>query len=379
MIKSFSLDQALNPWLQGDSSYKAGKTFEYVIEKYGFKRDEILRLAGNEATLGTSPLAIKAAQEASLSSNFYDEPYSESLIEALQEVFSKEGCKLKELGIVCGNGMDAILEHCFTLFTKPDRSIVVASPSFSYYKFAAQRRGVEVIDAQRQIEELGKSKRYKIDAESIIKTIQDNTSLVFLCTPNNPDGSVVSLEEIKKLADYCLEKNIIVFVDHAYIEFQNRDIFDARKIIADYPNMIIGYTFSKAYAMAGFRVGYGLMHKSMQAKFLSSLGPFLISKASIAAAKAALLDHEHTQKIINTNKQEKPLVCQGFEDLGYQYYQSEANFVLFETQENSSELLEKLMSKGIITRVMSPGTMRVTIGSRQENQRFLTALKDVQL
>lgn len=377
IIEGFDQNHALNNWLRGDEAYSAGKTFEYVTQKYGFKREEILRLAGNESTLGTSPKAIAAAKEASESSNFYDEPYAESLVKELEDKFSSEGVDMSELGIVCANGMDGILDHCFTLFTNPEKSILTVSPTFTYYQFAAKRRGVEVIEAMRQIEDLGDSKRYVINAEQIISTIEDNTSLAFLCTPNNPDGSVIDLGEIKKVADYCLERNIILFIDHAYIEFQDRNTWDARKIIQDYPNVIIGYTFSKAYAMAGFRVGYGLMHKKMQEKFLTTLGPFLITRVSMAAAIAALQDGEHSKKIIETNTLERPKLFNGLKELGYKVYESQANFLLFETKEKSEDLLEKLMSKGIITRAMGDNLMRVTIGSQAENQRFLAALKEL--
>ena len=192
--------------------------------------------------------------------------------------------------------------------------------------------------------------------------------------PNNPDGSVVELDDIKKLAQICQEKGIVLFVDHAYIEFTNRKNYDARQIVKDFPSMIIGYTFSKAYAMAGFRVGYALMHKDLQEKFLTLLTPFLIAKPSIAAAVAALEDKEHLAKILKNNSEQKTWLKQELENLGFKVFDSEANFLLLKSEDN--DLFDKLLSKGIIIRNMKNiNALRITIGSPEENRRLIKEIK----
>lgn len=368
----------LNKWLEDTKEYQAGKTFEYIEEKYGFKREEILRLAGNESTIGTSPQAIKAAQDACESSNFYDEPKSESLIKALENYHQID---ISKIGIVAGNGMDSIIEHCLALFCNKESSIINLSPTFIYYEFAAKRAGIEIIDAPRKLEDSS----FKICADSLIQSIKANTKLIFLCSPNNPDGSVISLEDIEKITKAALEKEIIVFLDHAYIDFTDKKKYEAKHLIERYPNLILGYTFSKAFGMAGYRVGYALMEKELQKKFLALTTPFLISKVSIAGAKAALLDKAHYQKILDNNFSEKPKLKSALEKLGFTCLNSEANFLLFYSDKNSKDLLEAFMSKGIIIREIQGIThkssklnaLRVTIGSPEENLRFIKALKEI--
>jgi histidinol-phosphate aminotransferase len=364
-----------NAWLNETQAYQAGKTFEDLAKEFGIDPKDVLRLAGNESTIGTSPKAIKAAQEASSSSNFYAQPKSEELLEALEKNFS-EAVDLKDLAFVCGNGMDSIIEHCFTLFTKPGDSIVNITPTFVYYDFAATRQGLEIVDVKRIEEASSEFSRFRVDIDAVINSIKENTKIVFLCSPNNPDGSVTELEDIEKLAQVCQEKNIILFVDHAYIEFTDRKKYDARSIVKDYPNMIIGYTFSKAYAMAGFRVGYALMHKELQERFLTLLTPFLIAKPSIAAAVAALQDQEHFDKIIKNNEVQKPALEKELLNLGFEVFQSSANFIL--CRSTKEDLFDRLLEKGIIIRNMKDiNALRITVGTQTENQRLITTIKEI--
>jgi histidinol-phosphate aminotransferase len=365
-----------NSWLNETKPYQAGKTFEELAHEFGFKQSEILRLAGNEATIGTSPKAIKAAQEASSHSNFYAEPKSESLMKTLEKNFSHD-IDMSKLAFVCGNGMDSIIEHCLSLFTQPGDSIVNLTPTFIYYEFAAQRQNLEIVNVQRQeATSTEYAKKFILEIDDVINAIKDNTKMVFLCSPNNPDGSIVDLDQIKKLAQVCLDKGIVLFVDHAYIEFADRKKLDAREIIIDFPNMVIGYTFSKAYAMAGFRVGYALMHKEIQEKFLALLTPFLIAKQSIAAAQAALEDKEHLGKIISNNSSQRLWLEIELQSLRFEVFQSEANFLLFKSPK--IDLFEKLLKKGIIIRKLNTvDALRVTVGTLEENKRFIAAMKEI--
>lgn len=376
-MRQFDYSSIFNPWLKSTEEYAAGKTFEYVMEKYGFKRHEILRLAGNESTIGTSPLALKAAQEVLSSSNYYDEPNSEFLIEAITAKFIKDGVDMSRLGIVVGNGMDSIIEHCLQLFVSDKDSIVNLPPTFIYYDFAAKRRGIEIINVKRSEIKQGNYSSYEINRTELLKAIKPNTKMVFLCSPNNPEGSITDLQFIRDLAQDLLQRKIMFFVDHAYIEFCNRKQYDARELIQDFPNMIIGYTFSKAYALAGFRVGYGLMHKELQQKYLSLNTPFLCARPSLAAARVALDDEAHLAKIIDNNTQARPLLQKGLLDLGYKVFASESNFVLFEAPVKSADLVEQLLSRGIIVRAIktvSDKAIRVTVGTPAELNRLLEAL-----
>lgn len=338
------------------------------MNKYGLNRDQIIRLAGNESTIGTSPLAIAAAKEVAANSNYYDEPYSESLMERLENNFAKRGFDMNKLGVVVGNGMDSVIDHLLMLFCSEQNSIVNYTPTFIYYDFAAARRGIEIIEVKRSE-----------PVSSLAQAVKDNSKIVFLCSPNNPTGDAIAVNEIEALAKELLAQNIILFIDHAYIEFAIPS-YDCSGLVEQYPNIVIGYTFSKAYAMAGYRVGYALMSRELKSKYLKFCTPFLCSRPSLAAAKAALEDREHLQKIIDNNIQGKAYLITELEKLGYQARTSQANFLLFETTKPATEVLETLMSKGIIIRAMpsvSERALRVTIGKAAENQAFIKALADV--
>lgn len=395
------LDQILNPWLLNSKEYAAGKTFEYVMEKYGYKREEILRLAGNESTLGVSPKALEAAKAALPESNFYDEPASEPLVEALEKKFQQEGFDLNQVGVVVGNGMDSVIDHILMLFANSSASVINLPPTFIYYQFVMQRLGIEVIDVPRKLTNDGALLSYEIDLAAVKNSVKANTKLVFLCTPNNPDGGITEKSLIEDLAKFLLERNIILFVDHAYIDFSEKK-YNATDLIKKYPNIVIGFTFSKAYALAGFRVGYALVSKEIQKQYFSHMTPFLCSRASIAAAKAALADQEHLSKIVESNKVQRELLKDKFLELGFEVFNTQSNFYLIrpgvELSKKLSEdwiasspsapchdtladyLLEKLMSKAIIIRAMksvSPSSLRVTIGTAEENQRLLKALTEI--
>jgi len=400
-MKNFNYE--FNPWLSDANAYAAGATFEQLMTKYGFKREEILRLAGNESTLGASPKAITAAKEALLSSHYYDEPNCEELMDALKEDFRNSTPEIDKLGFVVGNGMDKIIEHCLCLFVKAGDTVINFSPTFDFYSFCTLKMGGKILDLGRlkdsfypNINNLAANiEEYETKSGSKIK-------MLFLCTPNNPTGNILDLAEIESIAKVCLDRNIMIFVDHAYIEFTDRERFEATKIIKDYPNMILGYTFSKAYGLAGYRVGYGLMHQSLKDVYLKYNTPFLCAKASLKAAKVSLKDSEHFTKIIENNNSQRPKVERALTELGFKVYPSYTNFILFEISENLAEqkklaiyerldkdirekditeaVMEYLFSKGIILRrskASSPYAIRMTIGTESENERVIKALTGV--
>jgi histidinol-phosphate aminotransferase len=390
----------LNPWFSDANSYAAGVTFEELMAKYGFKREEILRLAGNESTIGISPKAIKAAQEALLSSNYYDEPNCEELMDALIDDFKDSTPHIDKLGFVIGNGMDKVIEHILCLSVKAGDTVINFNPTFDFYSFCTLKMGGKVLDLGREPEDFQPCvKNLTINIDKHEAQTGSKVKLMFLCTPNNPTGNILNLNEIEDIANICEEKGIILFVDHAYIEFTDRETFEATKIIHKYPHMVIGYTFSKAYALAGYRVGYALMHQKLKDIYLKYNTPFLCAKPSLQAAKAAIRDSEHFKKIIENNNSERPKVSQALSGLGFKVYSSYTNFVLFEISENLDEqrklaiyerldkearetditgaVMEYLFSKGIILRrskITSNYAIRMTIGTEAENQRVLKAL-----
>lgn len=363
----------INPWIQKIEAYGAGKTFEEVIKAYGFEEKQILRLASNETTIGTSPKAIEAAITAAFRSNYYDEPKSESLVHALERKFENDGVDMSKVGVVVGNGLDNIMEHLARLFLSKDSSVITCPPTFVYYNLVAKWVGSEVINVPRNIKD-----NFNLNIDEILSTVKDDTRILFLCSPNNPTGHIIPIEQIETLAKNLLERDVLLFVDHAYIEFTD-PAYDAKHLIAKYPNIITGYTFSKAYAMAGFRVGYALMSKGLQQEYMKVITPFACARASIAAAKAALEDTEHLKKVVDINNKGKEYLYKELDRLGFEYHKTEANFIIMRNlKDTADEILDKLLKQAIIVRAaktVCPYCIRVTIGTDAENQRLVEALE----
>jgi len=358
----------LNPWLQDLEVYEAGKSFEEVMEEFDLKEDQILKLASNETTMGPSPKAIQAAATAIGKSNYYDEAYSQWFIKYLETKFKEEGINSS---VLVGNGMDSIIETIAKLFIGTKSSIILSSPTFIYYKLAAEWAGAEIIDTGRKPED------FSIEPEKILNAVKDNTKIVFICSPNNPTGNLTSLEEIEYLAKNL---NCLLFVDHAYIEFTNGD-HNAKKIVDRYPNLIIGYTFSKAYALAGFRVGYALMNKEIRDKCLQVMAPFLNTRPSLAAAQAALEDKDRLDKVIHNNEAGKNFYYAELPKLGIEFKPTDANYILMRHPDLSAgDLSLALLKTGIIVRPMKavcPNSIRLTIGTEAENKRVINSLKEI--
>ncbi len=370
-----SLNPKINPWILSAEAYPAGKTFEEVAQQYGLKESEILRLAGNETTLGPSPRAIKAAEKELGRSNYYGEPFSESLTRKLEAKFNVD---TKKTGVVVGNGMDSVLDHLANLLLNPESSIVIQSPTFTYYNSIAERSGARVIDVTRNSPDSGAGVAYSVDAERIINAIQDNTKIVFICTPNNPSGNSFSRAEVEYLATETQKRNVYLFVDEAYIDFsRHASVID---LVSKYPNLIVGRTFSKAYALAGFRVGYALMPAELKREYSKIMVPFLCARASIAAAEAALDDTSHLKRVVDTVTKGREQLYKEFIRLKIEHYPSDANFILFKTTKPAGEIIDGLAQRGLIIRAQKavcPRALRVTVGTEKENKRFIKALADV--
>lgn len=372
MSKPSNLEYCLNTWLHNLDKYEAGKSFEEVIAEYGFEAEDILKLASNETTLGPSPKAVEAGKQAVEKSNYYYDPYSSEFVRFLEQHYQKQGLDIDQFGIVTGNGMDNVLDNLGKLFLDPKSSIIINSPTFVYYKLLAEWHGAEIIDIPRLTD-----KQFTIDVDKTLASIKPNTKIIFLCSPNNPTGCVIELEDIEQIAK---QSRAIVFVDHAYLQFTDAK-YDAIKLINKYPNIVIGHTFSKAYALAGLRIGYAIMHRDIKNAYQLVSAPFVNSGVSVAAAQAAIEDEEHLQKVISINEAGKKQYYEALESMGLSYEPTESNFLLIKhSKYTARELAAKLLKKAIIVRPMesvSQNTIRVTIGSEAENDRLIKALQEL--
>lgn len=360
----------INEWIKNAKAYPVGLSFEDLIARYGFKEEEILRLAGNELTVTPSRAVINSAEQALSSSNYYAEPFSESLVKKISERFAARGVDMTKANLMVGNGMDSVMEHIAALCLNSHSSILNFPPSFAFYDSLTEKYGAEMISVARNPED------FSIDFTAALKALRTDTRLCFLCSPNNPTANSSPVEEIRDFAAELEKRNVILFLDQAYIEFSEQE--DLASLAAEYKNIVIGYTFSKAYAMAGMRVGYALISAEIYKELQKILTPFLCSKASLAAAATALDEAALLTQRVTAMKEQRQFLCDEFDKLGLVYFPSDANFILCRSKIKTAKLSEALLEKGIIVRAMpkiDEYSFRVTVPMHSEQSyRFISAL-----
>ena len=347
--------------------YTAGKSIGEIAHKYNLAPQNILKLGSNENVLGSSLKAKIAATLALEKVNIYPEVVSTELANKIKEIH-----KLKNIEVVVGNGMDQILEMLARLFLNNGDETIISVPTFTPYELTTLWAG-----AKPRLIPLLKN-TYQMDVERILKAVNQKTKIIFICSPNNPTGNLMDEKDIKQILD---STDKIVFLDEAYIEFAGRSLV---KWTEKYPNLIIGRTFSKIYGLAGYRVGYAFIHKSIAKYYFNSITPFVVSRPAQAAALAALDDNDFVKKTLKMNSEGKEFYYIKLDELGIKYLPTDANFITINTAPKKSKpVAEKLLESGIITRECSSFgyggeyLLRITIGTKEQNKRVLEALREL--
>lgn len=346
--------------------YKPGKPIEEVKRELGLT--EVVKLASNENNLGPSPRAIVAMREAATRVNLYPDGACHTLREALSAYLGVPGDYL-----IFGNGSDEIIHFLGLTFLTPGDELIQADPSFVRYEAA----GV----LNHAVCHLVPLREWTHDLEAMAERINDRTRLIFIANPNNPTGTVVTEDAVRRFMQRVPERAIVVF-DEAYFEYVERDDYpDTLRYVWEGRNVIVLRTFSKAYGLAGLRVGYGIARPDIIAYLNQVREPFNVSLIAQEAAVAALSDSEHIERSRAMNSAGKRQLYAAFEELGLAYAPSEANFVWVDVGRNASQVFQQLLRRGVIVRAFdSPGTescIRVTIGTAEENAKFLRELKEV--
>jgi len=346
--------------------YKPGKPIEEVKRELGLK--EAIKLASNENALSPSSRVISSIEKMLKSINRYPDERCFYLKKAL-----KSKHKLSSENIVIGNGSDEVIVLALRAFANPGDEVVTAKPTFLIYEIASTIAGVKVKTVPL--------KDYRYDLNSIAGALTKNTKLVFIANPDNPTGTYVTAREVDAFMRK-VGKDTIVFFDEAYFEFAEG--------LNDYPctlnylnkkNVIISRTFSKIYALAGLRIGYGLANKDIISAMDRVREPFNVNSVAQVAALAAIKDRAYVQAAKRLVKEGKEYIYKNITEMAYDYIPSATNFVLINVGGCSKTLYQKLLKKGVIVRDMSAwglsGFIRVTIGTMKENIKFIKALKTV--
>jgi histidinol-phosphate aminotransferase len=352
-------------YVRSIAPYQPGKPISELAREMGLDERSIVKLASNENPRGIGP-RTRAAIEASISEIArYPDGNGFELKQALAQRYGVD------MGsIVLGNGSNDVLELVALAFLGPGRAAVFSQHCFTVYPLASQARGARSIVVP--------AKDYGHDLEAIAKAIDGETYVAWIANPNNPTGTFARYEEIEAFLRRVPER-VLVVLDEAYNEYLAPELRgDTVKLIKRHPNLIVTRTFSKAYGLAGLRVGYALAHASVADVMNRVRQPFNVNSVALAAAVAALDDMEFVARSYAENLQGMRQLEDGAKRLGLDYIPSYGNFITIRVGK-AAEIYKRLLRRGVIVRPVGggyglPEHLRVTIGTARENERFLSAL-----
>jgi len=358
-----SLWNTAHPWLRELHSYEPGKPIEDVARELGLKPSEIIKLASNENPLGPSPKALAAMREMLERAHFYPDGGSYYLREAIAR---KTG--FTQGHVILGCGSNEIIEFIGKAFLNPGDEIVTARHAFVVYKLMATLFGATTIEVP--------DPNYAHDLDAMAAAITPKTREVFIANPNNPTGTLLSQEEIDRFMEKVPEHVIVVF-DEAYYEFLENPP-DTLKFVHAGRNVVVLRTFSKIQGLANLRIGYGIAKPELIDVLQKTRQPFNVNGIAQAGALAGLLDDEHQRRTREITIEGRNLFQREFAVLGLEFVPSFANFVLVRVGDGKA-VFQALMKRGIIVRDMNsyglPEWIRVSIGTMDQNRRFLAELK----
>ena len=348
--------------------YLPGKPIDELAREQGLDADSIVKLASNENPLGPAQSSLDA-----IARNLPElARYPDGNLFNLRDTLSKKlGIAPDQLTF--GNGSNDVLMLLAESWLEPGSSSVFSEYAFVVYPIAVTAAGAESIVVP--------ARDWGHDLEAMAAAIRSDTRMVFLANPNNPTGTSFSLQELLGFLNRVPE-DVLVVLDEAYFEYAgDEDHPDGVKLLADFPNLVVTRTFSKAYGLAGSRVGYAVSSPDV-ARVLNKLRqPFNVNSLGECAAVAALGDDEYLQHSRAVNAEGLRVVKGGLKALNLDYIPSKGNFITFDTGGDAQAFYQALLREGVIVRPVvnygMPRHIRVSIGLPEENARFLRALKKV--
>jgi histidinol-phosphate aminotransferase len=353
------------PYIRELAPYVPGKPIEEVERELNM---HAIKLASNENPLGASPLAIAAAQKALAASNRYPDGSGFYLREALAK---KHGIPVES--IILGGGSTELIDLSARIALVPGDCGVTSYGSFPLYYIAIRATGASFLDVPMR--------DYQFDLEAIARDLPEETKLIFLANPNNPTGTMFSADNLDTFLARVPE-HILVVLDEAYYDYVDDPNYSRSiDVVRGGRNLIVLRTFSKVYGLAGLRIGYGIGPAALLAEMNKIRGPFNTSGVAQAAALAALDDTDHVRRSVESNRAGLAQLASGLHSLKIKFVPSVANFLLVIFGTDTEPLVEELLKHGVIVRPMRwmgfPTALRVTVGTHEENEKFLRALAEV--
>jgi histidinol-phosphate aminotransferase len=352
-------------YVRSIAPYQPGKPIAELAREMGLAERDIVKLASNENPRGIGPRTRAAIERALGELSRYPDGNGFELKDALSRRYGVDAAQ-----IVLGNGSNDVLELVALAFLGPGRAAVYSQHAFAVYALATQARGARAIVLP--------AKDYGHDLEAMARAVDEETCVVWIANPNNPTGTLAAPDALEALVRRVPER-VIVVIDEAYNEYMPADQrADSVKWLKRHPNLVVTRTFSKAYGLAGLRVGYALAHPAVADVMNRVRQPFNVNSVALAAATAALEDMEFVAKSFAENLQGLRQLREGAQQLGLQFIPSCGNFLTIRVGK-APEIYKRLLKRGVIVRPVGggyqlPEHLRVTVGTAAENEKFLGAL-----
>ncbi|WDP88792.1 MAG: histidinol-phosphate transaminase [Desulfobacter sp.] len=346
--------------------YEAGKPLKEVEREYGISN--AVKLASNENPFGFSPAVNRAVADHLATMNRYPEPVAHNLCAKLAKKF-----KVGKENLVLGNGSDDIIALLAHAFLNPGEEAVMPLPSFLMYEISVKTaKGVPVMVPLKD---------FTTNLDGLVGAVTPKTKMVFITNPFNPTGAVITKGEFEAFAAKVPE-NVLIVVDEAYIEFVRDDsVYNSLEHPLVDPRIVTLRTFSKAYGLAGFRVGYGVMDAAV-AEILNRIRqPFNVNSLAQAAAEAALDDEVFLEKSVGGTHEGIALLTRSLKDMGLDVLPTQSNFLMVDLKTDSKSVFENMLKQGVVVRSMASygfdTFLRINTGTREENEKCIDALRTV--
>ncbi|PKO20544.1 MAG: histidinol-phosphate transaminase, partial [Chloroflexi bacterium HGW-Chloroflexi-1] len=348
--------------------YVPGKPIEEVKREYGLT--DVIKLASNENPLGASPKVLAALAAALPELNLYPDARSYTLRQAIARCL---GVPAKQITV--GNGSDGIIREVCVAYLEDGDEVIVSRSSFPVYDISVNVMRGRLVKTPLTAD-------YRLDLTALVAAITDRTRLIFVCNPNNPTGTIVTADEVDAFMAQAPDHVLVVF-DEAYYEFVDAAGYPdtLRYVREGRGNVMVLRTFSKGYGIAGIRLGYGVAQPELLAPMNACKESFSVNRLAQVAGLAALEDDEFLHRTLAMNRAGLAYLYEQLDRLGLNYLESQTNFVLLEVGPGATAVFQALLQKGVIVRSCVgydlPHWLRVTVGTPEQNARFIAALETV--
>ena len=358
------LKDRVNKGVLGLKPYEPGKPIEETEKEIGL--ENVIKLASNENPIGMSPRALKVISSMD-DLNRYPDGNASAFKNKVASVFN-----VKSSMVTVGNGSNDIIEFIAKCFLSSGDTAIYSKHGFAIYPLAIKASGAEPIKVN--------ALDWGHDLNAMIGSVQDTTKVIFIASPNNPTGTILSVEKIKDFLTK-IPSNIVVLIDQAYFEYIEDESYKVPfSLIEEFPNLIISRSFSKAHGLAAFRLGFSVSSEEI-ADYLNRVRqPFNANSLALAAGIEAIDDEEHISASVEINREGLQNIKTKFRELGFDFIESFGNFISFDSKNDSDKSFDFFLKKGIILRSLKvyemPNHLRVSIGTKEEMQQFIITLEE---